>query len=190
MTTNINFQENPENISNYSTKMVSRKIFTLVFIKDNNKILLGHKSRGFGVNLWNGFGGKVEPQESILEGAKRELKEESNLEVNDLKHLGVVMYEVENNPQNSVVHIFTANNFYGNIKCSEEMNPIVWYNYKDIPYQKMWPDTKFWYPIMLNDKYFSAVIKYNSDGIITEKNIDEYNDNQNFLKYISTEMLA
>ncbi|KAF2895653.1 hypothetical protein ILUMI_10512, partial [Ignelater luminosus] len=188
MKIDINLQENQENISASSTKMASRKIFTLVFIKDNNKILLGHKSRGFGVNLWNGFGGKVEPKESILEGAKRELKEESNLDVVDLKHLGVVMYEVENKPENHIVHIFTANKFYGNIKCSEEMNPIVWYNYKDIPYQKMWPDTKFWYPIMLNDKYFSAVIKYNSDGKITEKDIKEYDNAQNFLKHISREM--
>jgi 8-oxo-dGTP diphosphatase/2-hydroxy-dATP diphosphatase len=29
------------------------------------------KKRGFGVGRWNGFGGKVEKQETILDGAKR-----------------------------------------------------------------------------------------------------------------------
>jgi hypothetical protein len=37
----------------------------------NDKILLGFKKRGFGLHKWNGLGGKVEPNESIAEGAKR-----------------------------------------------------------------------------------------------------------------------
>jgi 8-oxo-dGTP pyrophosphatase MutT (NUDIX family) len=52
---------------------VLRKVYSLVLIRDfeNNKILLGYKKRGFGSNKWNGFGGKVEPFESILECAVR-----------------------------------------------------------------------------------------------------------------------
>jgi 8-oxo-dGTP pyrophosphatase MutT (NUDIX family) len=50
-----------------------RKLYTLVFVTDfkNERILLGLKKRGFGINKWNGLGGKVEPGESIIEGAKR-----------------------------------------------------------------------------------------------------------------------
>jgi hypothetical protein len=41
------------------------KLFTLVFVLDGTRVLLGMKKRGFGVGLWNGFGGKVEPNESV-----------------------------------------------------------------------------------------------------------------------------
>jgi 8-oxo-dGTP pyrophosphatase MutT (NUDIX family) len=39
------------------------------------------KKRGFGAGKFNGFGGKVEPQESILEGAIREFREECRASV-------------------------------------------------------------------------------------------------------------
>lgn len=38
------------------------------------QLLLGYKKRGFGKDMYNGFGGKVEPGESVSEAAHRELK--------------------------------------------------------------------------------------------------------------------
>lgn len=49
----------------------SRKVLTLTMIFKDNHILLGMKNRGMGKGKWNGFGGKVEPDETIDEGAKR-----------------------------------------------------------------------------------------------------------------------
>ena len=44
------------------------KDYTLLFLidKEKQKILLGFKKRGLGVNRWNGFGGKVDPNETVL----------------------------------------------------------------------------------------------------------------------------
>ena len=39
------------------------------------------KKRGFGVDKWNGFGGKRQGQETMAECASRELEEESGLKV-------------------------------------------------------------------------------------------------------------
>lgn len=50
---------------------MSRKVLTLVLIRKPNEVLLGYKKRGFGSNKWNGFGGKVEDNESICEAAIR-----------------------------------------------------------------------------------------------------------------------
>ena len=49
-------------------KEVKKKVLTLVHIRDEENILLGMKKRGFGVGKWNGFGGKVQPGETILQG--------------------------------------------------------------------------------------------------------------------------
>lgn len=51
--------------------MTKTKLYTLAFIRNNDNILLGMKKRGFGVGRWNGFGGKVNSDETILEAAKR-----------------------------------------------------------------------------------------------------------------------
>ena len=48
-----------------------RKVYTLVFLNQNEQVLLGLKKRGFGEGRWNGFGGKVEEGETIFEAAKR-----------------------------------------------------------------------------------------------------------------------
>lgn len=50
---------------------VPKKLLTLVFVLQPNQVLLGLKKRGFAAGWWNGFGGKVEPGETIDEGAKR-----------------------------------------------------------------------------------------------------------------------
>ena len=52
------------------------KLMTLVFLRRENisgstEFLLGMKKRGFGVGRWNGFGGKVEPGETVVQGALR-----------------------------------------------------------------------------------------------------------------------
>ena len=49
-------------------KEIKKKVLTLVYIRDEENILLGLKKRGFGTGKWNGFGGKVEPSETILQG--------------------------------------------------------------------------------------------------------------------------
>lgn len=52
---------------------MSLKFYTQVFIRDlvNRKLLLGYKKRSFGKGKWTGVGGKVEPNETIIEGAIR-----------------------------------------------------------------------------------------------------------------------
>ena len=52
-------------------RMSARKVLTLAFIRDGERLLLGMKKRGFGAGKWNGFGGKVDPGETILQGAVR-----------------------------------------------------------------------------------------------------------------------
>lgn len=50
---------------------MSPKLLTLVLVVQPGKVLLGMKKRGFGAGKWNGFGGKVEPGETIEAGARR-----------------------------------------------------------------------------------------------------------------------
>lgn len=156
------------------------KVYTLIFLKGNNKLLLGYKTRGLGAKYWNGFGGKLEEGESLHECAKRELKEESNLEA-ELKHVGVIICDRQVDHR-EVIHVFTSVRFWGEIIESEEMNPIKWYPYDNIPFDNMWPNVKIWYPIMLKEQYFSVTITQNKEKFIQK--VDTFKSFKEFFNFL------
>lgn len=137
------------------------KLYSLLFIKKNQKLLLGLKTRNLGEGYWNGFGGKFKKSESIWECTARELKEECNLvvDLNDMNYIGALLH------RNRLVYILTAAKYSGDIQESEEMSPIEWFSFEEIPYPNMWPDSKIWFPKMLNDDYFIAHVENDSDFI-------------------------
>lgn len=49
----------------------TRKLFSLVLLRQGEEVLLGLKKRGFGAGKWNGFGGKLEAGETPLDSATR-----------------------------------------------------------------------------------------------------------------------
>lgn len=69
-----------------------KKVLTLCMIFDDKKVLLGMKKRGFGSGLWNGFGGKVDPGETIEQAAIRELHEERRVLATKLEKRGIVEF--------------------------------------------------------------------------------------------------
>lgn len=48
-----------------------QKELTLILVRDGDKILLGKKKRGFGSGRYNGFGGKLTPNETPQESVER-----------------------------------------------------------------------------------------------------------------------
>ncbi|KAF8947160.1 hypothetical protein BGZ52_008155 [Haplosporangium bisporale] len=101
-------------------RITSKKVLTLVMVidKDNQKILLGYKKRGFGAHLWNGFGGKVEPGETVHQGALRELEEEAGITVEShkLQKAGILMFLFENDPMALETHVYKAYEYHGQIR--------------------------------------------------------------------------
>lgn len=135
-------------------------MYTLAFIKRGDDVLLGRKTRGLGKGLWNGFGGKLEPNESILEAAEREIKEECGVEVSDLKHIGFMIYDEDDGVQVHVVHIFTGTQIRGSPEASDEMNPVQWHHRKDLGSLRMFDDFRDWEEYVFGDKFFCGRIRY------------------------------
>ncbi|KAI4457136.1 78-dihydro-8-oxoguanine triphosphatase [Holotrichia oblita] len=164
-------EQETNNNNNNTNKTVK---FTLIFIKNSEKILLGLKKRGFGAGKWNGFGGKVEKNESILDGAIRELKEESNLTVtrSDMKYLGYVRYDLTESLQTDIVYVFIATKFSGNLAETEEMSP-KWFKIDEIPYDKMWVDSKDWLPIVLRNRGLLAKYVLSGERDIQKKSVED-----------------
>ncbi|KAF9817598.1 hypothetical protein SFRURICE_014737 [Spodoptera frugiperda] len=154
--------------------MLAKKLFTLVFINKEDQILLGLKKRGFGINKWNGFGGKVEPNETILEAAARELNEECCVSVkpSDLKNIAHLEFTFEGQPTLMDVRVFSTNVYEGNPKETEEMLP-KWFKNTEVPFDDMWPDDRIWFPYMLQGQKFFGKFHYEGFDKILNYKIEE-----------------
>jgi ADP-ribose pyrophosphatase YjhB (NUDIX family) len=168
---------------------MERKIFTLAFILHDGKILLGLKKKEtLGHGKWNGFGGKVKGDESILDAAKRELKEESGVIALTMEKRGVQEFVGEKRPGEILeVHTFLITKWHGEPAETEEMIP-KWFPLTDIPYQNMWDDDKISLPIFLENKFFIAKFWLDEDEQVVEYDI-EVGNSKDFLdeKYSTQE---
>jgi 8-oxo-dGTP diphosphatase len=94
---------------------------TLSFITRGDSVLLlkGAEHKVHWANLYNGLGGHIERGEDILTSARRELFEESGLEVHDLWLCGVIL--VDAGERSGVgVFVFRGESLSGNIHETNE----------------------------------------------------------------------
>ena len=150
------------------------KLYTLNYIvtpADNGKldVILGEQKRGLWKGYFNGFGGKIEPNENLWQSAQRELKEETGLgfDMPEILHSGggQILFEYPLNPiLNCGVHVniierehiacYTKNSIPPsigyNIIENDEMRPHR-FSIDKLPYSKMPPFDIYWLPQMLKN---------------------------------------
>lgn len=110
------------------------ELTTLVLIRDGNRILLQERNKGDG---WNGLvmpGGHVEPGESFVECARREVREETGLEVGDLQLAAVKQFP--HHGHRYIVMLYCTDCFSGTLRDSEEGHN-AWYDLDDLPREKL-----------------------------------------------------
>jgi 8-oxo-dGTP diphosphatase/2-hydroxy-dATP diphosphatase len=149
-----------------------KKRLTLCIIYQHPRVLLGIKKRGFGVGRWNGFGGKVQSEETIENAAKRELQEEAGIKADNLDKVGIIDFEFKGNPEILQVHIFKVEKFSGEPTEGEEMRP-QWFCIDEIPFEEMWPDDIHWMPLLLSGKKFKGKFLFGESDIILEQELLE-----------------
>ena len=157
---------------------------TLVFLIEKerdeiSRVCLAMKKRGFGVNRWNGVGGKVEAEEEIEQAAIREAREEIGVEIKELKKTAELSFYFPHNPDwDQLVHVFFAEKWEGEPSESEEMRPD-WFELPGIPFENMWPDDEYWLPEVLKGNSLEAMFKFGEGDAILEKEIKILENNQN-----------
>ncbi|OGF20697.1 hypothetical protein A2316_02780 [Candidatus Falkowbacteria bacterium RIFOXYB2_FULL_38_15] len=106
-------------------KSFSIGVFGIIFDKQN-KILLCHR-RDY--DLWNLPGGGLKPGESILDGVKREIKEETGLDVNISKLIGIY----DKPEEKDIVFSFACNIIKGKITLNNEADKIEYFEINKLP---------------------------------------------------------
>lgn len=146
---------------------------TLSILKKDNKILLGMKKRGFGEGKFNGIGGKLKENESPEIAMIRETQEEINVIPTKYEKVGYIEFDeyYKGVKENVVFHLYMVHEWEGNISESEEINP-KWFDVNAIPYNKMFPDDKYWLPAILEGKKIKAYFEFDENWNILSKKIE------------------
>ena len=102
----------------------TNQVGLVVVLDSQERALLMKRSEevGYGANQWSIPGGYVQEGETYEEGAVRETKEETNLNVSNLEHF----------KSDGRLHYYIAHGFSGDLKINFEHTDTAWVTYEDL----------------------------------------------------------
>ena len=116
-----------------------------------DQVLLGRKKHGLGQGNYVGLGGKLEPGESAVDAAVREVLEESGVVVvaSDLEPRGLLTYHFPHREAwSQESSVFVCRAWAGDPVGSDELDP-EWFAVDEVPFDEMWDDARRWLPEVL-----------------------------------------
>ncbi len=146
------------------TRWQPRDRATLLFVLDGDRILLIRKKRGLGAGKINGPGGRIEPGETPVECALRELHEEVGLRADSPVECGEHHFQFTDG-YSLHVHVFASTSFSGEPIETDEAIPM-WVSRAELPYDEMWEDDRFWMPHMLAGRHFIGWYLFDGDSMV------------------------
>jgi len=138
---------------------------------EQQKVLLGRKLTGFGAGNIVAPGGKVDPGESPLDAAVRELWEETALRVDpqDMQHRVTVYFRFPTRPLSDMdCEVFLAHTYAGVATASTELDA-QWHYASRLPTQSMWQDAQHWLPRIISGECFTATVIMAPDNLGVER---------------------
>jgi len=131
-------------------------------VAPDEELLMIRKRRGLGADLYNGPGGKVEPDETPAEAAVRETNEETGVDVGAVEKRGEFDFFFGDDHV-FCCHVYVATGVSGEPEETPEAFP-EWRARKDVPYDEMWEDDVLWLPHVLDGETVRAVFYFDADG--------------------------
>ena len=137
---------------------------TLLFTLQNNQVLLIHKKRGLGAGKINGPGGRIDPGETPMQCAVREVQEELMITPKNVKEAGKLYFQFVDGLAIEGF-VFTATAYEGTPTETAEAIP-AWIDKDKIPYEKMWADDRLWLPLLLEGRRFTGRFLFDKDAML------------------------
>jgi 8-oxo-dGTP diphosphatase len=137
---------------------------TLLFVVEETRILLIEKKRGLGAGKVNAPGGRIEPGETPLDGALRELREELGVGARGAVEHGQVSFQFVDG-YSLHCHVFRAEECLGEPVETVEAAPR-WTPLGEIPYPRMWADDALWLPLLLARRRFEGRFLFDGDAML------------------------
>ncbi|MCS5636307.1 MAG: 8-oxo-dGTP diphosphatase [Myxococcota bacterium] len=139
---------------------------TLTFVTRRGEVLLIRKKRGLGAGKINGPGGRLEPGETPIECAVREVQEELDVTPIDPKPRGELRFQFVDG-YSIHVYVFTTDAHRGEARETDEAVPL-WTPMGAIPYGEMWADDILWLPRVLAGETVSGFFVFDGDSMLDQ----------------------
>jgi len=139
----------------------------LCYIFKDGQVLLINKKRGLGKGKVNAPGGRIDPGESPVQTAVRELQEEVGLTPLEPYEVGQLSF-VFTNGYSLKGHVFFAHEYEGHLMETDEADPF-WVPVEKIPYERMWEDDADWLPMAMNGKFVTARFIFEGERMLSKK---------------------
>lgn len=140
---------------------------SLCYIEHDGKYLMLHrvkKEHDENHDKWIGIGGKFEEGESPEDCMLREAKEETGLDILRWRYRGIVTF-VSDEWGTEYMHLFTADEFAGNIKDCDE-GVLEWIAKKELLSLPMWEGDLIFLRLIDSDApFFSLKLCYKGDNL-------------------------
>jgi NADH pyrophosphatase NudC (nudix superfamily) len=111
----------------------------VIVINNKNEILLVKRKFAPSKGLWDLPGGFMELHENSEQAAIRELKEETHLNVSQIKYLGSTtgIYKYQGNKLTTIAMAYVAQVKNFNVKVGDDAKDFYWFNIKKIPMDQL-----------------------------------------------------
>jgi 8-oxo-dGTP diphosphatase len=141
-----------------------RQHATLLFVIRGGEILLIRKKRGLGAGKINGPGGRLDPGETPLACAVREVEEELRVTPIGVAARGELRFQFVDGLS---IHgyVFSATGCRGEPQETAEAVPL-WTPLAQIPWDEMWADDRLWLPALLEGDDVAGRFLFDGDLLL------------------------
>ncbi|UMX47374.1 MAG: NUDIX domain-containing protein [Candidatus Nealsonbacteria bacterium DGGOD1a] len=142
--------------------------------RKNNKVLLLKRNRAPMQSMYTGVGGKTLSNESPFDSCVREAKEETGLDISEVKLKGAVKTILDGGDSSWILSVYTAGGFCGEmIECGE--GKLEWVDINSINSRKLIGFIEKIMPYILDESViFDGVIIHDIKGNVIKDSIKTY----------------
>ena len=143
---------------------------TICYIERDGKYLMLHRVKKVNdenKDKWIGIGGRIEETESPFDCVRREVLEETGLQLTKPRYRGIITF-VSDEYGTQFMHLFTDSSAIGEpiSDCTE--GELAWVDKKDLGYLNLWEgDMIFLRLLDTEDRFFSLKLVYKGNTLIS-----------------------
>lgn len=143
--------------------MPKLEITNMVMVQNNDtgKVVVQER-----VKNWCGIafpGGHAENGESIYDSAVREIREETGLEIKNLKACGFMYWFNDKTEDRYFIHFYKTAEYSGKLIDATDEGKVFWASLDELKTLKLSPNFNNYLPMFLEDRYSEAYCAWNND---------------------------
>lgn len=142
---------------------------TLCYLFKDDDVLMLHrikKEHDINAGKWIGVGGKFLPNEAPEACLKREVREETGLDLLDFTYHGIITFSYDD-LEADYLHLFSSSDFSGQLVSSCDEGDLAWIPREQVPDLSLWPGDRLFLRLLFagHEGAFTLSLSYQSDRL-------------------------